>query len=156
MSRSLDHWDINIGLAYLDAKFTRFISVDENHPDNDPDQSGNPLPRAPEFSASASVAYTMPMGGAGSLTLHGGYKYQSRIFFTPYEDVAASQSGYGLWDASLRFDSPARRWYVALYGTNLADELYAHWGGRGPYRGVSRGWGAPRTVGLMAGIRFAP
>lgn len=73
---------------------------------------------------------------------------------SPYKDFVVSQGSYDLWDASLRYDSPTRRWYLALYGTNLEDQVYAHWNCRDAFRGVSNGWGPPRTVGLAAGVRY--
>jgi iron complex outermembrane receptor protein len=154
ITRSFKRWDFSVGLAYLHARFEEFVSADPNDLGADPDQSGNPLPRAPDFSASASVAYTWPMKGAGNLTLHGGYRFQSRVFFTPFEDFYASQGSYSLWDANLRYDNPTQEWYIALYGTNLGNQLYAHWGGRDQLRGLNYGWGAPRTIGFMGGVRY--
>jgi iron complex outermembrane receptor protein len=61
--------------------------------------------------------------GEGSLTLHGDYSYRSREQFqlvaSPFD-----QPGYGLLGARLTFRDTARRWSVALFGTNLTDKRY--------------------------------
>jgi iron complex outermembrane receptor protein len=154
LAARLKRWDFSFVLAYLNARFTEFVSISSADPEGDPDQSGNRLSRAPDFSASASVAYSWPLHGGGLLTLHGGYKYQSLVYFNDFEDPRGMQDAYDLWDASLRYDSPKRRWNVAIRGTNLADQLFAQNAGGDLLLGTRSGWGPPRTIALTAGVSY--
>ena len=57
------------------------------------------------------------------LSLHGDYSYRAREQF---QLAAASndQPGYGMLSARLTFRSKDARWALALFGTNLTNELY--------------------------------
>ena len=91
----------------------------------------------------------------GRLTARGEYRYQSSVFFNASQDPFVKQGGYSLVNARLQFDSADGHWYVALWGQNLGDQLYAENIIRqDPLTGASRFWGAPRTYGVQAGYRF--
>lgn len=85
---------------------------------------GNRLVRAPEWSASASVAYNWPLRRAGRLSAQLDYNYRSAFFFTAQNDPLTQQQGFGLLDLSLKLQSPGERWYLFAAGRNLADTDY--------------------------------
>jgi iron complex outermembrane receptor protein len=146
---------INLSVAWLDAEFDRFVALDPNNPQNgEVDRAGARLQQAPEFSATARAQYTWNLHGIGDLSLSGEYAYQSKIFFNTFQDDVVSQSGYSLVNARLQLESMNKRWFVALWGKNLTDTLYAHTKIRqDPLVGNLRFWGEPRTYGLQFGIR---
>jgi|GEM_PF-2028150 len=147
--------DLSLGMTLLDAEFDEFISVDPNNPATNPDRSGGTLPQAPDISLNLNASYTWPVKNYGELKLSGEYRYQSSIYFNPFNDFAVKQDGYGLLSSQLTFESRKDHWYVELFGNNLTDELYAETILRqDPLIGTLRFWGAPRTFGLRVGYRL--
>lgn len=145
----------DLSMLFLDAKFDDFVAIDPNNPDADPDRSGKRLPQAPEFSTFVGAQYTLSLRPHGAVTLRGEYRYQSATFFNPFQDATGKQSGYGLINARLQFDSADHHWYAAAFGRNLTDELYAQNIIRAdPTFGSIRFWGPPRTYGVQVGYRF--
>lgn len=148
------NYGFSAGVALLDARFDRFVSQDPNNPTADPDHAGDPLPQAPKVNVNVSAHYSWPLE-QGELTLRGGYRYQSEMYFNVYQDPAVRQSGYGLVNAGASYESRNGRWYVQVYGRNLTDKLYAQSMIRqDPLIGILRWWGAPRTIGLRMGYRI--
>lgn len=146
--------ELSLRAMLLEARFDDFVSLDPNNPDIDPDRSGGRLPQAPEVSYNAAAWYTWPLA-RGRMRLGGEYRYQSPIYFNIYQDPALRQSGYGLFNAAVAWESRDRRWYAELYGRNLTDELYQQTILRNdPLTGTKRFWGAPRTAGFRMGYRW--
>lgn len=90
------------------------------------DYSGNTLINAPEFSLSAGLSWTQPMGDAGSLRAAASGSYQSKIYLTPANDEAYSESSVTMLDARLAWTPPGGQWEVALWGKNLTDERWVN------------------------------
>ncbi|MBI1733212.1 MAG: hypothetical protein HYR49_10675 [Gammaproteobacteria bacterium] len=77
------------------------------------------------------------------------------LFFNTFQDPVVRQDGYSLLGARLSFETLSRRWYGALFASNLLDELYAQTMIRqDPIIGNLRFWGAPRTYGIQIGVRY--
>lgn len=149
-------WNLVLSLnaTLMDARFEDFVSKDPNNPGENPDRSGDPLPQAPELSLNASSDYTWRVDH-GTLTLHAGYRYQSAVYFNIYKDNDVKEKGYGIFNASLVFESRRGHWYGEVYGRNLTDQLYAQTIIRNdPLIGIKHFWGAPRTLGLRLGYRL--
>jgi iron complex outermembrane receptor protein len=90
------------------------------------DFSGNTLINAPEFSMSAGLSWTQPIGDAGSLQAAASGSYQSKIYFTPANDNAYSESSVTMLNARLAWTPPGGKWEVALWGKNLTDERWVN------------------------------
>ena len=90
------------------------------------DFSGNQLINAPEFSMSAGLTWTQPIGGAGSLQATASGSYQSKIYFTPANDNAYSQSSVTMLNARLAWTPRGGAFQVALWGKNLTDERWVN------------------------------
>lgn len=117
------------------------------------DAKGNKLPYAPNMTFNAGATYTAPIGeGEGDLNVN--YSYQGRWYAGP--DNIASQSAYGLLDASATYRFPGNRLSIGVWGRNLTDEHYA------VFIGASENPGgrslstvaAPRTYGIKVGFEF--
>jgi iron complex outermembrane recepter protein len=144
---------VDVAPAYLDARFTRFESIDPNNPGNNPDRAGQRMPQAPKYSIATDMQYAFGLDGLGTLTLRGDWRYRSLTYFNAFADRNASQPGYAVVDARATLDAGAR-WFVALYGKNLTNTLYARTVIRqDPLIGELHFWGPPRTYGIEVGFR---
>ena len=121
-----DNFQLEVGLAWLDAEFDQFVSIDPDRAaEGRLDRAGNALPRAPDFTASIAAEYSARVGNAGILTLRGEYFYRDEMFITQFEDDRAGVESIAITNARLSFESNNGRWNAAIYGKNLGDEDYA-------------------------------
>lgn len=154
ISQVTDKLQLSLGVTLLDAKIDKFVSVDPNNPAVNADRSGNPLPQAPDSSINFGAERSW-LSDTGTLKAQLGYRYQSDMYFNPFKDSAVKQEGYGLVNASLRFDSFKQRWYMDVFVKNLTDKLYAETIIRqDPLVGTVYSWGAPRTFGVRFGYKL--
>ena len=116
------------------------------------DQAGKGLPRAPDFSAAASIRYAFDLGSSGSLLARAEYQYTDDLAFDPFENFI--QQSYGLLHAQLRWTAPGTRLFVGLYGRNLGDEEYRLTEFFTTYTGSLRVWAPPREIGVQLGFDF--
>tara|TARA_R110002049_G_scaffold213185_1_gene384493 strand:+ start:2022 stop:4508 length:2487 start_codon:yes stop_codon:yes gene_type:complete len=151
-----DRFQLEVGLALLDAKFDEFVSLDPDRPEDGLlDRAGNALPRAPDFTANVAAEYSIPLGNAGDLTLRGEYFYRDEIFITQFEDDRAGIGAINITNARLSFDSSDGRWRAALYGKNLSDKNYAqHIITIQALLGQVAVFAPPRTYGIHLGYNF--
>ena len=144
--------ELSAGVSLLNAHFDEFSSVDPNNTSDDPNRAGGRLAQAPDVSLLLGAQYRWPKPGKGEYTAQASYRYQSAVYFNPYEDEAVKQAAYGLLSASLGYRSYQHNWYLELYGNNLTNELYAQNIIRAdPVLGTARFWGEPRVIGLRLG-----
>jgi len=88
-----------------------------------PDGSKCPAPRAPEWTAALGATYDWSLGNGGRLSLRGDATYTSKLFFGT-DPIHGFQDPLTLLDARLTWLSPDAAWSIALWGTNLTDEVY--------------------------------
>ncbi len=151
-----DNFQLELGLALLDAEFDEFVSIDPDRAaEGRLDRAGNALPRAPDFTANIAAEYTVRVGGAGILTLRGEYFYRDEMFFTPYEDDRTSVESINITNLRLSFASDDGRWQAALYGKNLGDEDYAQYiiTAQGLFGQIAV-FAPPRTYGIQFDYNF--
>jgi iron complex outermembrane receptor protein len=84
---------------------------------------GNELPNAPNYTATVTADYTMPLRGDWMLTLHGDYHYQgeswARVFNSdPYDRIEAFSTA----NLSGIFTNEDAGWKVMAYVKNIFDE----------------------------------
>jgi iron complex outermembrane receptor protein len=115
--------------GYLHAQFDSYyvlsvLSPAPDFPAQVVNASGNPIPLAPENTFSAELQYTFHTGASSSVTPRVNYSYKSQQAFTPEGYTPrASQTGYGLLGAGLKFEFP-QQFEVDVWGTNLTDKAY--------------------------------
>lgn len=151
-----DALTLGANVSLLDPEYGEFITIDPDHPLlGYQNLKGNQLVRAPKFTANVSAAYTFDLESLGSLTARTNYYYRSRAYFTPYNDNAVSQEGFGLWNASLQFDSSDGRWFTSVYMNNITDQVYYQEKARSASIVGTIGWpGTPRTFGATVGVHL--
>jgi iron complex outermembrane receptor protein len=115
-----DRVTISGALVYMpEREFVDFISAVTGA-----SLSGNTLSRAPEWSVSASLAYGVPIGGVGELSVEADYNYRSEFFFTKENNPLLAQNSFGLLNLSLRFVASPGRWHAFASVRNALDSDY--------------------------------
>jgi iron complex outermembrane recepter protein len=168
-ARVTPQFTLSSNFTYLDSTFADFCSINPvaaGVPSaplcTDPltpgqDLSGNLLPGSPKYAFVAGAQYVLPVGGNGQeVTLNADASYQSRIYFSEFNDLQLSQKGVTKVNASIRYDSGAS-WSVSLWGKNVFNEQIAN----NKVLGIQL-WGfpiygaidAPATFGGTFGFKF--
>ena len=80
-------------------------------------------PRTPEWTAAVGATYHWSLSSGSTLSLRGDAVYQSKMFFGT-DPVNGFEGAHTLVDARLTWESADRAWSMALFGTNLTDEVY--------------------------------
>ena len=113
---------------------------------------GNPLPFAPETSATLGGQYDFAVarGVEGTLRLHA--KYRSKYYLDPEGLDARSQKGFTTLQAEATFRLVERGIDLTVWGRNLTDEDYAL-SGYG-FLGYDTFRSDPRTYGMRIGYSF--
>lgn len=108
--------------SIMRATYDRYIAVAAGG--RTADVAGNTLNNAPAWSGYASATYSHPAFGGRRTFIRGDLHWQSRVFFTPFNDAVETQGEYAL--AHLRAGVAARsgRWDVALYVRNIFNQVY--------------------------------
>ncbi len=114
------------------------------------------LNRTPEFSMSLGGEYTFALSDAFDLTLRGDYSYQSSQALDPANTAALIQDGYGLLNGRITLTPADQNWEIALYGTNLTDELYLQGGltTLDSFGMVEGTYGLPSEWGIATKLKF--
>ena len=141
------HWAISGNLAWLDAKYDKYMFKNVNIAHQ------QEFTNAPDFSGALNVEYRTELGGMGSLSARVGYSYQSRVVATtevvrdPVTGARAtpiSQDGYGLFNAGAIWKLN-NAWSFSLQGTNLTDEEY-----------LTTGYNLVSSLGVLTGFYGPP
>jgi iron complex outermembrane recepter protein len=107
--------------TYLDAKYRQFATINPAFTAlGVQNLAGKRMTQAPELSLNGSIQERIPMGD-GNLTARVEANYTSRVYFTPFDERAISQSGYTLANANLRYDS-GHHWSVEAFIRNIGDK----------------------------------
>jgi iron complex outermembrane receptor protein len=109
--------------TYLNAKYRRFTTGDYRQAFKQISVAGNRLQNAPEFSFRAGADYDIAIGSAGKLNARADVNWQGRVFFTEFNNADATQAPYALINAGLRFTSANDKYFVDVWGRNLANKL---------------------------------
>lgn len=108
--------------TYLNAKFTSFLDANYRNGFAVVSLAGNTLPNAPEFTTRLGATYLVPVAIPGTLTLHAEGNYQSKVYFTEFNNQDAVQGPRVIFDASLLYTAPDNRTTIELWGKNLGDK----------------------------------
>jgi iron complex outermembrane recepter protein len=159
-ARVTDHLTVDANVTYLDAIFTSFNSINPLNTSPNPlpqNLSGNMLPGASKVTAGLGAAYAFPLQNGATITPRLDAYYQSKLYFSEFNEDALSQAGVTRLNALLRYDSPSGKWYAQLWGKNVTNKLVATskiltvalWG-YPIYGSVA----PPATYGAEAGVKF--
>jgi iron complex outermembrane receptor protein len=138
-------------LAWLDAAYDRYIAVGVGGVMGD--VAGNRLNNAPEWSGRLWLEWTGELGRAGLASLRAESRWQSTVFFTPFNDVIQRQRPYGLLDVSAEFGSARRHWSIAGYVRNLTNVDYITGSFSSPPPAIGGRPGESRLAGIQLTLR---
>ena len=113
--------------------------------------TGNQLIRTPEFTASLSAAYRHELGNGGSLDLSGSGFYSGAFYWDPNNRLR--EQPYVLMNAEIAYNLPGDHVRLAVWGRNLANELYAIYKTEAA-AGDSVAYARPRSFGVSAQVKF--
>ncbi|WP_448140346.1 TonB-dependent receptor [Sphingopyxis fribergensis] len=132
--------------SYLDARYKDFIY--RTAPLTD--LSGNRLVNAPKWSGSLSADYRSALTSQMNVSFGGDIRYQSKVYFTPFNDAAISQDGYAIMNLRAGLEWPDEGINVEAYLTNATDKVAAVEGLTvgAPFGSNSRAYNRPRMYGL--------
>jgi len=138
-------------LSWLDATYGSYLAVGAGGVTRAAE--GNRLNNAPAWSGSGSASYSLLLGSAGTVSMRGDVSWQSRVFFTPFNDDVETQTAYGLVHVRIGFEPAHHRWEIAVYARNLGNTEYiTGTGSTAPAAIVGRP-GEPRQWGTQFTLR---
>lgn len=107
----------------------------------------------PSNTFSASLTYEHEVGDMGYLNWRGSYSFVDEAASDTFNFL--EMRSYELYDASVSFISLDESWKVSVFGRNLKDEVYSHFGFDNTAVGSKTIWLAPpRTYGLEVTYNF--
>ncbi|MEA3057842.1 MAG: iron complex outerrane recepter protein [Sphingomonadales bacterium] len=130
LARQGDRFTVSGSLGYLDAKYTKFISVVTR------DINGNVIPattvdlanyrkiqNTPKWTLSGTLDYDTPLAD-GRLDVNTTLSYRSSSQQFELRSPGLDQPGFALWDANLVWRSSGNRYELGLHGKNLLNKKY--------------------------------
>jgi iron complex outermembrane receptor protein len=115
--------------------------------------TGNRLNNAPGWSGSVSAVYEFATGRAGTASLRGDVSWQSRVFFTAFNDDIETQKAYALVHLRAGFEPRHRRWEIAIYARNIGNQEYISGTAANPLPAIGGRPGEPRHWGTQVTLR---
>jgi iron complex outermembrane recepter protein len=119
-------------------------------------QGASEMAKAPEFKFSVGAQYAFPLSGGAQILASADYgwtdKQRSQVAEVDYVPLPS----YGVVNARVQYSSPDNRWSLAVFGTNLTDELY-YFGGTdyaNGYTGSTTVWDPARPAEYGATVKF--
>jgi iron complex outermembrane receptor protein len=143
--------------SYLNSQYKEEFLILDLKSDEVRDVQGNELNRTPNNKFSLAGSYAQPIGD-GALLVSGNYSWIDAQYMTVFNDPSETVDSYEQFNARIAWQPASGKYEIALFGTNLTDELsYANDlrvsdtadGVRSNGRPIN-----PRIYGLEAAIYF--
>ncbi len=132
-------------VSWLEATYDRYLAQMPGGATRD--AAGNRLNNAPEWSGSGSAVYQFAAWQRGTVRLRGDVSWQSRVFFTPFNDAIETQARYGLVRLRAGFEPRSSRWELAVYVRNIGNTEYITGTANVPIPAFTARPGEPRVLG---------
>jgi iron complex outermembrane receptor protein len=136
-------------VAWLDATYHRYVAVGVGGVTGD--VAGNRLSNAPEWSGRLWLEWSRSAGRLGTLSLRAASRWQSTVFFTPFNDAVQRQSPYGLLELSAEMGP--RHFTVSPYARNLTNVGYITGTFGSPPPAIAGRPAEPREWGVRLAVR---
>ena len=137
--------------AWLDATYDRYIAVGVGGVSGD--VAGRRLNNAPGWSGRVWLEWNGRISKAAVASVRADGRWQSTVFFTPFNDTIQRQRPYGLLDVSAEFAPTSRRWSIGAYTRNLTNEDYITGSFSSPPPAIGGRPGEPRELGFQLILR---
>ncbi|MCG8672812.1 MAG: TonB-dependent receptor [Pseudomonadales bacterium] len=138
-------WLFEFNFAFLDAVYDKYTAETTSRSEN---VRGNALNASPRRKLNLAAQYFQETR-KGTLSYRLEYAWQTRQYFTAFNDEISSQATYGLLNARIMFNSIEDDWQLQLYWENLGDKAYSTSTREFPETtvGVTKDINPPRTFG---------
>lgn len=150
-------WTLTGAATYLDARLDAYDTVEPARPAAGRRSfAGNPLARAPRWTANAAVERRWDALG-GEIALRGEYRYASRINFTEFNRPETQEGAVGLVNVRASYAPHGARRRVTAFVENLTDTAYNSnvlVGSATTSFTILEYPAPPRTVGVMLSAMF--
>jgi iron complex outermembrane receptor protein len=117
-----DRLSFSGSLGYIDAKYKEYVTQIAGTGPVDV-AAFRKVQNTPKWTMSGTLAYSTPLG-AGDLDLGTTVSWRSKTFQFEVPNPYIDQKAYALWDASIVYTAPEKRWTLGVYGKNLTDQRY--------------------------------
>lgn len=129
---------VNLSASYLNAQFTQFcnayygsafparagISYAACPTDAGlVDLSGKRLPNAPRFTFGGGFNWDIPLAGDSRISINGDLKWQSKVYFTEFNNRDAEQGAYAMANAGITWHAPDDRYSIGAWVKNITNEF---------------------------------
>jgi iron complex outermembrane receptor protein len=157
--RPTERWNVRASFGYLNAGYREF-NDSRRPPTFSCNPTGNAVtcqpPFAPPITFTLASDYTVPLGGAGSLTFGGDGRFVDGHFLSVDNRPNLREPGYWVANAFVRFDAGGGRWFLQGGVKNLSDARYRTDGQEFSSVGNIQTvyFGDPRTWNATVGFRF--
>ncbi len=148
--------ELRLAGAYLDARFTKFYTLDPDNPAAGTENlKGNQPQRSPKWTATPSVRYTHSLTQNADASVYLEYAWKDDFSFSVFNTPGIDQRAYGLLNARIEAKDRDGKWNVALWGRNLANKFYNQEEIRNTaFVGTIAFPADPRTFGVTFGYRW--
>lgn len=124
-SRPTDNLTLNGGVVYTDAYYDSTVVFNPLNPGPNTVTSGDPLSLVPEWTVTAGVGYTVPLGGnlEALFYLDGRWNSEYRTMTLGRNPITDNDS-FAIFNGRIGIGPQDDRWSVQFWGRNLTDETY--------------------------------
>ncbi len=119
----LKNWQLDTDIAWLDARYKKYLNASEDGGATAVDASGNRLNASPEWTSNITLRYFQPFT-EGMLSYRLNYYWQDKTFYTPSNNRFKAQNDYTLINASISYLTLDEQLTFTLYGQNLTNKAY--------------------------------
>ena len=147
-------------LAYLDAKYTRYISGNNFYGASGGEDTpsvnlaGKRIPQSPKLKTTVEVYYDIDLNGHGTLAPYVSWLHSGSYYTTDYNTPLDYQKAYNKVDVSLRWTAPSGKYYIEGYGDNVTNVPVLYSAVVGRLERIQVSYGPPATYGARFGIKF--
>jgi iron complex outermembrane receptor protein len=138
-------------LAWLDATYDQYTAIGAGGVTGD--ATGHRLNNAPEWSGRTWLEWDHGLAGH-LLSLRADTRWQSTVYFTPFNDTVQRQRPYGILDVSARVGPPHDRWSLAAFVRNVTDAGYINGTFASPPPAIGGRPGDRRQFGLRLRVSY--
>jgi iron complex outermembrane recepter protein len=146
---------VNLGLAWLDATYEHYALPRDTTtvPAVLTDLSGNTLNSSPKWSYTVGAQYEIGTAH-GQYSFNADWRWQDRVYYSPFNDDRVGQGAYGLVNAQVAFKTSDERWTVAAFGRNLGNKAYFSGVNDFSVTGITAKIEPPRTWGVRLSYSY--
>jgi iron complex outermembrane receptor protein len=120
----IPRFETGLSVGYIDAKYTNF-TADVTGTGIQRDLTGQRFPWTPKVTASINAGYDVYVDSSiGTVRATADFDYRTSAAVNSIDTYITDQGGYGLLNASLKWQDAAGKYSVTAYGKNVLNKHY--------------------------------